>query len=275
MSKRSDATSPSSPSPGRRSMQRRTGDWRRSRTRDRSSGPRSVMCPPIASPSSPTDRGTRTQSPVAATSMSSTSTTSIPTGGTATRPLTAADGAAASSSSERSFPTSRRGRGEPIATAPSTNRRCRRRSAPTIRRPSRDRARSRRRCSPTGAILSPAPRRPRASRSPRSTASISSSAPRSIRTGRTRRPPRVRESTGWPCASRRTSFTGLTRRDIYGCADAGAFGLHYATFVRRNSTTNEVIDGDDFYVVGTARKSSETFEYRAIRLRIAPGAGRP
>ena len=57
--------------------------------------------------------------------------------------------------------------------------------------------------------------------------------------------------------------------------DAGAFGLHYATFVRRDSTTNEVIDGDDFYVVGTARKSFETFEYRAIRLRIAPGAARP
>jgi hypothetical protein len=65
------------------------------------------------------------------------------------------------------------------------------------------------------------------------------------------------------------------RRDIYGCMDAGAFGLHYATFVRRDSTTNEVIDGDDFYVVGTARKSFETFEYRAIRLRIAPGAARP
>jgi hypothetical protein len=65
------------------------------------------------------------------------------------------------------------------------------------------------------------------------------------------------------------------RRDLYGCMDAGAFGLHYATFVRRDSTTNEVIDGDDFYVVGTARKSFETFEYRAIRLRIAPGAARP
>jgi hypothetical protein len=65
------------------------------------------------------------------------------------------------------------------------------------------------------------------------------------------------------------------RRDIYGCADARAFDLHYATFVRRDSTTNEVIDGDDFYLVGTARKSFETFEYRAIRLRIAPGDGRP
>jgi hypothetical protein len=64
------------------------------------------------------------------------------------------------------------------------------------------------------------------------------------------------------------------RRDIYGCADAGAFGLHYASFVRRDSSSNEAIDADDFYVVGTARKSFETFEYRAIRLRIAPGAGR-
>src|ERR1700760_428517 len=54
-------------------------------------------------------------------------------------------------------------------------------------------------------------------------------------------------------------------------SDAGAFGLHYATLVRRDSTTNEVIDGDDFYVVGRARKSFEAFECRAIRLRIAPG----
>jgi hypothetical protein len=36
-----------------------------------------------------------------------------------------------------------------------------------------------------------------------------------------------------------------------------------------------VIDGDDFYAVGTARKSFETFECCAIRLRTAPGAERP
>ncbi|MBV9971210.1 MAG: hypothetical protein JO228_14585 [Xanthobacteraceae bacterium] len=65
------------------------------------------------------------------------------------------------------------------------------------------------------------------------------------------------------------------RRNIYGCTDAAVFDLHYATFVRRDSSTNEVIDGDDFYVVGTGRKSAEAFEYRAIRLRLGPTSTRP
>jgi hypothetical protein len=62
------------------------------------------------------------------------------------------------------------------------------------------------------------------------------------------------------------------RRDIYGCLDAREFGMHYATFVRRDSSTNEVIDLDDFYLVGSARKPSDMFEYRAIHLRVEPGA---
>jgi hypothetical protein len=65
------------------------------------------------------------------------------------------------------------------------------------------------------------------------------------------------------------------RRDIYGCLDGPQFGMHYATFVRRDSSTNEIVDPGDFYVVGTARKSYETFEYRAIHLRIEAGAARP
>jgi hypothetical protein len=46
------------------------------------------------------------------------------------------------------------------------------------------------------------------------------------------------------------------RRDIYGCLDAREFGVHYATFVRHDSSTNDVIDFDDFYLVGTAPKNA-------------------
>jgi hypothetical protein len=65
------------------------------------------------------------------------------------------------------------------------------------------------------------------------------------------------------------------RRDIYGCLDAREFAMHYATFIRHDSSTNEAIDLDDFYLVGTARKTAEIFEYRAIHLRIELGATVP
>lgn len=58
------------------------------------------------------------------------------------------------------------------------------------------------------------------------------------------------------------------------CANAGVLGLPYTSFGRRDSTTNEVIDGDDFFVVGTVR-SFQTLQYRAILLRAAAGSERP